>query len=121
MAKENVFVVLSHKHSLKKGSKTEWEVTETVEFVNQLRKRHHTMSSVIGDYLNEKMVAGQRFGFDEYEKFDKYIRGKYEKQMKQLDAAYKEQVSVESVPQEDTSVFVDEFGNVRAKNVFDVA
>jgi len=123
MAKENVFIVLTHKNSLKKDPKTgkclanQWEVQETVEFVNQLRNRHTTFGSVIGDYLNEKIVTGTRFGFDEYSKLDSYVRKKYPKQMKQLDEAYRPPTPVE----ENTEpVFVDEFGNVRTKTVFDV-
>jgi hypothetical protein len=117
MSKEKVFIVLSHKNSLKKGSSTEWEVSETVEFVNQLRNRHTSMGSAIGDYINRKMIIGTRYGMDEYSKFDEYIRKKYSKQMDELDAAYlKQQVADES-----PEVIVDQFGNVRSKTVFDVA
>ncbi len=119
MAKEKVYIVLSHKNSLKKGSRTEWEVTEKVEFVNQLKDKHITMSSAIADYLNEKMQSGKRYGFVEYEQFETYIRGKYSKQMQELDAAYK---PARPIVENDNSeaVFVDEFGNIRTKTVFDV-
>ena len=64
MSKEKVFIVISHKNSLKgkviRGREPEWEVTETVEFVNQLRNRHISMSTAIGDYLNKKMISGSR-------------------------------------------------------------
>jgi hypothetical protein len=119
MRKERVYIVLSHKNSLKKGSRTDWEVAETVEFVNQLRDRHMTMASAIGDYLNCKMLAGSRFGMDDYDKFDTYIRSKYSKQMEQLDAAYKSEVKEVVVEQSDQDLVVDEFGNVRTRTVFD--
>src|ERR1700679_2814254 len=95
MSKEKVFIVVSHKNSLKKGSNTEWEVTETVEFVNQLRIRHHRMSSAIGDYLNEKMISGSRYGFIEYSQLETYVRGKYKDQLVQLDKMYKPYVAPE--------------------------
>jgi len=119
MSKEKVYIVLSHKNSLKKGSKTEWEVTETVEFVNQLRRRHNTMASAIGDYLNEKMISGTRFGMTEYAKFEEYIRNKYKDQLSQLDQAYKPYVEPE-VEEDVTEVISDEFGNIRPRTVFDV-
>ena len=123
MAKEKVFIVVSHKHSLKnKRSKTEnpndWQVTETVEFVNQLRPRHISMSSAIGDYINREMISGARFGITEYGPFEDYVRKTYAKELAQLDALYrKDQVVEEPVPNQE--VFADEFGNIRAKTVFD--
>lgn len=90
MAQEKVYIVVSHKNSLRKGSKTEWEVMETVEFRNNLKPRHYSTSSAIGSYLEEKMISGARYGFDTYQKFDSYIRQKYKDQMAQLDKAYKE-------------------------------
>lgn len=124
MAKEKVFIVLSHKHSLKKdkngkGVAGEWEVAETVEFVDQLRKRHTSTASVIADYLNKKIIIGSRVGMGDYNSFDNYIRKKYARQMSELDAAYgKEQI--EDKDQSNTEVFVDSFGNLRPKTVFDV-
>jgi hypothetical protein len=120
MSKEKVFIVLSHKNSLKKGSVTEWEVTETVEFVNQLRRRHNTTASAIGDYLNETMISGTRFGMTEYSKFEEYVRGKYKEQFAQLDAAYKPYVEPEVTEEDTTEVVSDQFGNIRARTVFDV-
>lgn len=119
MAKEKVYIVVSHKHSLKSKNKDDWQTEETVEFVNQLRKKHTTMSSVIGDYLNRKMLSGSRYGVTDYDKFESYIREKYAKQLAQLDAAYRtptEPVELEPSPE----VFVDSFGNVRPRTVFDV-
>lgn len=120
MAKEKVFIVVSHKHSLKNPklrteSPDNWQVTETVEFVNQLRNKHTSMSSAIGDYVNRKMITGASNGITDYEKFEEYIRKQYPKEMASLDAAYKkEQVVVES-----PEVFADQFGNIRQKTVFD--
>ena len=126
MSKEKIFIVLSHKHSLKKGHKTgaarsaapEWEVTETVEFVNQLRNKHHTSSSAIGDYLNRTMLTGARHGMNDYDKFEGYVRTKYAKELGQLDSMYREQQVVEEPSAE---VFSDQFGNIRARTVFDHA
>jgi len=118
MAKEKVFIVISHKHSLKPGTK-EWETAEQVEFVNQLRNRHTSMSTAVADYLNKKMLSGTRDGITDYDNFIEYVRKKYPKQMAELDAMYGQQQVKEEVVEE-TPVFVDSFGNVRAKTVFDV-
>jgi hypothetical protein len=117
MAKEKIFIVLSHKHSLKKKTNGDWEVQETVEFVNQLRNKHISSSSVIGDYINRKMVIGERFGFSDYAKFEEYVYKKYEKQMAELDAAYSDQ---RLAPAEILAPFKDQFGNTREKTVFDL-
>lgn len=131
MSKEKIFIVLSLKHSPKKGShtgaakssNTEWERTETVEFVNQLRNRHYTTSAAIGDYINRTMITGARYGMDDYDKFEGYIRTQYSKEIGQLDSLYREQQVVVENPVVDTSpeVFSDEFGNIRARTVFDAA
>jgi len=126
MKKEKVFIVVTHKHTPKKGTHTgaaknrgdEWEVAESVEFVNQLRDKHLTMSSAIGDYINRKMISGERHGMGDYTKFEEYIRTKYSKQLAELDSAYREQQVVEEVGPE---VFSDSFGNIRARTVFDPA
>lgn len=116
MKKEKVYIVVSHKHSLKKGT-TEWEVSETVEFVNQLRTRHQTMSSAIGDYINRKMIKGERMGMGDYDKFERYVRSKYEKEMSELDASYEKDRA--PVPEKIDNTITDAFGNVRARTVFD--
>ena len=89
MAKEQIYIVVSHKNSLKSGSRTEWEVTEKVEFINQLKKRHINQSSVIANYLEKKMISGKRFGLEDYDKFENYIRTKYPAQLKELDNHYR--------------------------------
>lgn len=119
MKKEKVFIVVSHKHVLKKGSKTEWEVAETVEFVNQLRSRHLTSSSAIGDYINRKMQTGARIGMGDYAKFEEYIVKKYPKEFAELDKAYKQYQVEDTSKTPDQEVFSDEFGNIRARTVFD--
>lgn len=124
MSKEKVFIVVSHKNSLKKDARTgksikdQWEVEEYVEFVNQVRDRHLSTGSAIGDYINRKMITGSRYGITEYDKFEEYVRTKYKKQMDELDAAYRE---AQVQPEESPEVFADQFGNIRAKTVFDVA
>lgn len=116
MKKEKVFIVISHKHNLKPRTKDEWEVSEAIEFVSQLRNRHITMSSAVGDYINRTMVSGARSGMTDYEKFETYVRSKYEKQMTELDNAYgKDRKSAPEV----SPVITDEFGNTRAPTVFD--
>jgi len=125
MKKEKVYIVISHKHMLKtpgkKGIEPQWEVAETVEFVNQLRHRHLSMSSAIGDYINRKMESGARVGMGDYDKFEEYVRSKYTKEMAQLDAAYRvEQVTRKQDNVDNSPVLVsDEFGNLRARTVFD--
>ncbi len=124
MSKEKVFIIISHLNSHKKGShpgrdqnpKVEWEISETVEFVNQVRNKHISTASAIGDYINKKMLTGSRYGITSYDQFEEYVRKKYAKQMTELDAAYRAQQVVEEKSPE---VFVDAFGNVRAKTVFD--
>ncbi len=118
MAKEKVFIILSHKNSLKKGTKKDWEVTELVEFVNQVRPKHLSTASAIGNYLDRTMVIGSRHGMTDYNKYEQYIRTKYPKQMQELDVAYNDQ---RLVVKNETPVMVDEFGNMRPKTVFDVA
>ena len=123
MSKEKVYIVLSHKHSLKKKSTTEWEVAESVEFVSTLRNKHLTTSSAIGDYLNETMLSGSRVGMEDYTKFENYVRNKYAKEMAKLDDMYLSDKNVIKV-NNDTIVdnaYVDQFGNTREKTVFDIA
>lgn len=122
MKKEKVFIVVSHKHVLKtpgtKHREPVWDVSETVEFVSQLRNKHLTTSSAIGDYINQKMVSGARIGMGDYDKFETYVRSKYEKEMTQLDNAYRaDQVVIDVTPEQE--VFSDQFGNIRARTVFD--
>lgn len=120
MKKEKVFIVVSHKHNLKGGKNPtgEWEVAESVEFVNQLRPKHYTMSSAIGDYINRKMITGKRFGMDDFTKFENYVRTKYEKEITELDNAYSEQ-RVSAPPVVVSNEIEDEFGNIRERNIFD--
>ena len=101
--------------SLRQGSKTDWEVTETVEFVNQLRNKHISMSIAIGDYINKKMVTGRRVGLEDYDYFETYIRKKYAGQLAQLDAAYRSEQVEDTGPE----LITDQFGNLRPKTVFD--
>jgi hypothetical protein len=114
MGKEKLFVVLSHKHSLKKGSNTVWETNEKLEFVNNLRPKHYSMSSAIGDYINRKMIIGERAGLGNYNEFESFITRKYEKQMAELDSAYKS-FQIEKAP----DTITDQFGNVRLPTIFD--
>lgn len=125
MKKEKVFIVLSHKNQLTKGSHpgrgkngtVNWEVAEQVEFVNRIKDRHITTSSAIGDYINRKMISGQRHGMTDYDAFEGYVRKKYEKEMAELDSHYSnDRIEVE----QPKPIFIDKFGNEREKTVFDV-
>lgn len=115
MSKEKVFIVLVHKNMRKKGTIDEWEVQEIIECVDELRKRHYSYASIIGDYLNRKMIVGARYGMTDYSKFEEYVTTKYPEQMKQLNAEYR----LMQVDEPSPEVFVDQFGNVRARTVFD--
>ncbi len=118
MKKEQVFIILSHKKNIRKGVRvggrkpidSDWEITETVEFVNRLSNKHITMSSSIANYLEKKLISGKSKGMDSYEQFDSYVRSKYPKQIAQLDAAYgAEQVVTPEVPSPD--IVADDAGN----------
>lgn len=121
MAKEKVFIVLSHRHSLKPRSNGEWQVHESVEFVSSLKNRHYQMSTAIGDYLNRKMITGSAIGMTDYDHFEAYVRKKYKEQMTEIDQSYSS-LRAPVVAAEDATeeTVVDEFGNTRAKTVFDV-
>ena len=117
MSKDKVFIVLSHKNSLKKGSRTDWEVTETVEFVNCLRNKHTTLSTVIIDYINREIIKGKSAGITDYQKVEDYVRSKYGPQMKILDKQYRpENLSVDT--KGDTlTVVADQSGNLHAEAI----
>jgi hypothetical protein len=128
MKEEKVFIILTHKNQAAKGShpgrgkngNVNWEVAEQVEFVNHIKTRHITTGSAIGDYINRKMIKGERHGMGDYDVFEGYVRGKYERQMTELDAAYgNNRVEVEEEEPVEQP-FVDRFGNERKKTVFDV-
>lgn len=121
MKTEKVFIVISHKNSLKKGTKDQWEVSETVEFVNQLRNKHITMSSAVGDYINRKILSGARFGIADYGKFEDYVRTKYKSQMAELDLAYESMRIAEPLVLDiKPAPYTDQFGLPRERTVFDV-
>ena len=125
MKQEKVFIILTHKNQVAKGShpgrgkggNVRWEVAEQVEFVNRIKDRHISTSSAIGDYINRKMISGVRHGMTSYTVFEEYVRKKYAKQMTELDEAYGNDRIEEEVP---LVPFVDKFGNEREKTVFDV-
>ncbi len=116
MKKEKVYIVVNHLHRVNKDG--DWDTSEKVEFVDQLRRRHLDQSSIVADYINRKVLVGARFGFDTYEKVDAYVRKRYDKQMAELDRQYQ----ADQVPDttEKVETVMDDFGQVRAKTVFDV-
>lgn len=115
MKKVKAFIVLSHTHKLEKNG--QWQVYENVEIVDQLRKRHYTNSSAIGDFINRTMISGIKVGMENYENFENYIRNRYKKQMDELDALYKNN---RVIVEDKQNLVVDQFGNLREKTVFDV-
>ena len=144
MKKEKVFIVVTHKHIIKQSSRVggrkptadDWEVHETVEFVNQYKPKQVQTASAIADYVNRKMILGAHKGMSDYKIFENYIKVKYPKQLAELDSVYKELQVPEDVTEltaevEDTSanpeseetqeapLVVDDYGNVRPKTVFD--
>lgn len=130
MSKAKVFIVLMHKNCLKvPGTKTtepKWEVEERVEFVDQLRKKHIETSSAIGNYLEQKLISGSRYGIDSYAKFDEYVRKKYNKEMRELDAVYlgmkeTEDEDLSTIPTSENTLnlITDQFGNLRPRTIFD--
>lgn len=97
MKQEKVFIVASHsrrpsKDRLKEG---QWEVTERVEFVNQLRQKHIQTSTIAVEYIEEKVIIGKMSGVI-YEEFIKYVTNRYPKQMEQLQQIYKPSAVVEN-------------------------
>jgi len=125
MSKEKVFIVISHKQVLKKNANVggrkptinDWEIVETVEFVNKLNNRHVTTSKATADYLNRKVLSGAATGMDSYELFEQYVRSKYPKQLAELDASYGKSQVEKLKPA--TELISDEHGNVRVRTVFD--
>jgi hypothetical protein len=77
------------------------------------------MSSAIGDYINRKMLSGSRFGITEYGPFEDYIRKTYKKELAELDALYRADQIKEEQAEPSPEVFSDQFGNIRARTVFD--
>ena len=117
MPKDNVYVVVFHKRVLRTRTRDQWDVSETVEFVNRLRNRHLTESAIIGDYLNSKIISGKR-NMDDYQVFISYLRKNYPAQMAELDGKYSHLV----VPLPDApppTAVEDQFGNMRVRTVFD--
>jgi len=116
MRKDKVFIVLSHMNSLKKGSQTDWEVTETVEFVSGLKKKHMSMATVIGDYMNKEIIKGKGMGVTDYEKFEEYVRQKYGPQMKVLDKQFRPE-DLSPAIDAGQNIVVDASGNLSAEAI----
>jgi hypothetical protein len=120
MAKETVYIVLSHVHSLKKYTTDQWEVSEKVEFVNRIRKYHIQYATIIGNYLQRKIEqGGAKLNINTYEEFESYINKKYEKQMTTLREAYPREDIVVMDSEVGEVVITDTFGNERAPTIFD--
>ena len=112
MSKDKVYIVLSHMNSLKQGSSKEWEVTETVEFVDTVKKKHYAMATVIADYINHDIIKGKGTGITDYEKFEEYVRQKYGPQMKILDKQFRPENLVANVEGNQTPVGVGADGAI---------
>jgi hypothetical protein len=98
MSKEKVFIVVSHSRlpSKDRAKQGQWEVTEKIEFVDQLRKRHIDMSSITVDYLEEKVLYGNPKNI-QYDEFIKYVTERCPRQMKELNETYKPSPKIEVV------------------------
>lgn len=82
----NVFIVLFHNYVTKNG---ENQVVERCEFVDNLTRRHLDSSTVIIDFLEEKVVKN-RAKEGEYSDFVQYLNEQYPTQMKELHSEYKD-------------------------------
>jgi hypothetical protein len=112
----HVYIIISHKHSLKAGTKDQWETTEQVEFVDRLRKKHHEMSTAIASFTDRRMLTGARYSITDYTSFIDYIRKKYPKQLAELESQFGPAVDQPQTPDQ----IQDMFGNTRSKTVFDL-
>jgi hypothetical protein len=108
MKKENVFIIVTQMRSLKTKSKDSWQVVERVEFVDQIRNRHYSTATAIGDYVNQKMLLGMAKGIEDYSKFETYIREKYPKQMEHLDTYFRPKPEETAVTAEGENIVVAE-------------
>ena len=82
---KDVFLVLIHSKIIKDGKE---HVVERCEFVDVLKKKHIDTSTVVIDYLNERIVKN-RGGEGEYSDFVSYITDNYPDQMGELQEEYK--------------------------------
>ena len=83
---KNVFIVLFHNYVTKDG---ENQVVERCEFVDNLTRRHFDSSTVIIDFLKEKVIKN-RSKEGEYSDFIQYLNEQYSKQMEMLHSMYKD-------------------------------
>ena len=98
MRKPQVFIVVSQLRNLVKGSRTEWQVQETVEFVDRLKDRYYSNAVAIANYTTKTIIKGQHKGIVDYDKFEDYIRNLYPEQMAELDKFYRTQPAVNNTP-----------------------
>jgi len=112
MSKDKVFIVLTHMNSPKKGVKDQWETTETIEFVDTVRKKHYSSASIIADYINKEIVKGKAIGVTDYAKIEEYVRQKYGPQMKILDKQYRPEDLSVSAAGDQTQVMVGADGAI---------
>jgi hypothetical protein len=109
MKKENVFITATHYQRPAKDRSGQWEVTEKVEFISQMRNKHYQMATIAVDYINEKVIIGKTKGV-QFDSFIEYITQRYPEQMKYLQQAYKPE-TIESAPEvevKDENIVVEE-------------
>lgn len=106
MKKEQVFICVTQVRSLRPKSRSDWQVTERVEFVDQVRRKHVQTAMAVGDYINRKMIIGTG-KVESYEKFEEYVRAKYPKQMGQLDEFFRPETVEPEVIEESPPVTVE--------------
>lgn len=114
MKKEQVFICVTQVKSLRPKSRSDWQVTERVEFVDQVRRKHVQTAMAVGDYINRKMIIGAG-KVENYEKFEEYIRTKYSKQMQQLDQFFRPETIVPEVTETESPPVTVEGDNVVVK------
>ena len=86
---KRVFIVIQQLQRLNPDVRhKEWEIFEQVEFVSTLREKHYRESVAIADYVNSKLITGQRNGFESYDQLLAYVRRRYPDQVAKLDDKY---------------------------------
>ncbi|BDR25754.1 hypothetical protein RVBP16_1940 [Pseudomonas phage sp. 30-2] len=74
---KRAYIVLTHRYSLKKYTKDQWEVTEECSFLNKLPNSVLLQSSVILDAKAETVYKNRTEGNASYNEIAKYVAEKY--------------------------------------------
>lgn len=83
MAKrQRAYIVISHSATPHEDDGKQ-NITETCEFVDNLKDRHYTSATAIIDYINKKMIK-QRDKVYTYEHYMTHVHTKYPREMHKL-------------------------------------